>query len=256
MRMRPPIARAALAAGALLAAFLLARGPRIAVLGAMLPARTPIGGWFRSAGERLREPQRMTMLADQVASLQSERATLERRIAELEAASASARHAPPANRAVVPARVIAVVRLPGTRTITVAYPKDVTIRRGDPVVVRGSLVGSVIGNDGNTAIVRLLTDGESRTLAALTVRGAPIGVVTATTGGGLTLTHIPRDVDLTPGTTIMTAATEDGRIPPGIPIGQTLDVRDDTGGFFRTAVIDPFSDARDALTVDIWTVRP
>jgi rod shape-determining protein MreC len=117
------------------------------------------------------------------------------------------------------------------------------VRRNDPVVSSGSLVGHVSNVFPDTAQVTLLTDSDSYVAARDPNTGVG-GGIQAGTGGTLSLIQVQKSNKVNRGDEIVTAGTHNARLPDlypyGIPIGRVSSVgATDTNPYLQVQV-QPF----------------
>jgi rod shape-determining protein MreC len=137
--------------------------------------------------------------------------------------------------------------------LIITLHEQATSRVGDPVIAGGALIGTLVRRQSVRATVRLLSDANAAIGAARAGEVGAIGRVVRDSGGGLILTHVPRDRDIQVGDAIVTAAILP-EIPPGLLIGFIADVREQADGFFRVAAIDPAIDPVLISAVDVLTI--
>ncbi|HWK27000.1 MAG TPA: rod shape-determining protein MreC [Solirubrobacter sp.] len=132
------------------------------------------------------------------------------------------------------------------------------IRRGDPVINGGGLVGKVETAMGGSAVVTLLTDPEFAT-GGITATSQEPGTVVPAVGapGGLTFKFIENASRVRKGELVYTAGTISSRLeslyPKGIPIGK-IDRIDFGDGELDTRVhIKPAVDIRRLDVVQVLT---
>ncbi|MBI4433875.1 rod shape-determining protein MreC [Candidatus Uhrbacteria bacterium] len=203
-----------------------------------------------------RDPGRVRALEEEVATLRAQVAMLLQEHAErttiAEVLRANAALRVPGTP--VLARVLAGQFTPLRATMTVAFGGNAeTIADGDPVLWNGALLGTVRTHGSGRAVVRLLSDPDTRIGVARAHALGVMGVLEGGVGGGLRVTKIPADQTVTVGDAIVTAALEE-RIPSGIPIGTITEVRPDPDGFFQTAAIDVAHEPRRATVVTVLHV--
>lgn len=92
--------------------------------------------------------------------------------------------------------------------------------------------------DGQNAPALLLGGPGSMASALVVTRGEPKGIVFREAGGGLMLTMLPKDAEISVGDAVVTAGLEEGA-PPGIPIGRIGEVYRDEREPFLSARVFP-----------------
>ena len=131
----------------------------------------------------------------------------------------------------------------------------------DDAVVAGdedgaSLIGRVVSASGNHSRVALLTDGESA-VAARTLEGGPVGVVSASVGNPdeLILDLIADDDEFKGGAMVVTAGFSDGDLtsifPRDIPIGKVGDAAEGQQELNNQVTVTPFVDFDDIDNVTV-----
>lgn len=198
--------------------------------------------WARAAATLVRAPGRLRELEAQLAELTTERTAWVHARAEAEALAAE--RGSEGTRTVpgtpFTARVLAATVNATSHELLIATG-DRAIPVGAPALAHGALIGTVTASGASRASVRLLTDPRTRIAVQRASVVGTIGILAARVGGGVAVTHIPRDTALASGDTIVTGLANAG-IPDGIPVGTIADLRDDADGFFRTAAVDPIGD--------------
>lgn len=202
-----------------------------------------IGGWAYAVGSAVRTPGSLRTLASENNRLRVENATLIRALAEADARSKPSALPPAITAPTITARIVAAEFRGPTQTVVLAAGSSDGVVEGDPVLATGALVGVVAEVGEHRAVVRLLGDYRVRIAAELARRSGAVGTTEPDPGGGIVLTMIPRDADLSVGDAVVTAAVNPG-VPPAIPIGTLTDLRTDSDGFFRRATIHPAGDPR------------
>lgn len=148
----------------------------------------------------------------------------------------------PGNLKVTAATVIG--RDPGNwfKTVTLNKGSRQGVEVNMTVLVPEGLVGRVIRVSDNTAQVMLITDPRSAISSLVQETRSP-GIVegTADTSGRLRMIHIPYDVFVRKGQTVVTSGLG-SFFPKGIVIGQIMEVKKDPTGLFYNAVIQPAVD--------------
>ena len=261
--MRSTFARALVVAGCtVLALLLFAIAPRalgrfgVPAAGIAAPitiAGNAVGNWVITVSQLMRTPRLLEARDAEITDLRTARMGLERDLARAYAELENAHVAtvlPPTTIIRTPARVTAATLTGTTQELTVIYGDGSEVAVGDPVVVRGVLIGTIVASGSRRAVVRLLTDPDTQIAAALTTSGGTIGIVEANPGGGLVLTHIPNDRVVRAGAGLVTSAAND-TLPPGLPIGTASEAHPDADGFFHFAPVTPLVDAHRSLMVEI-----
>ncbi len=134
------------------------------------------------------------------------------------------------------------------------------IRRNQPVVAAGGLIGKVSDVTGGTAEVTLITDASSAVSAQVMPRGAT-GIVHPVVGNpdDLLLDYISKDRRVTEGTTVVTSGFESDGVeslfPPGIAIGRVTKVDPEEAEQFQRVHVKPLADIRGIDYVQVLTER-
>lgn len=127
-------------------------------------------------------------------------------------------------------------------TVTIDKGSRQGIKEDMPVLVPEGLVGRVVRVGPNTAEVMLISDPRSAISALIQETRSP-GIVegTADPSGRLRMIHIPYDVFVRQGQTVVTSGLG-SLFPKGIPVGRVVDAKKDPTGLFYVASIQPFID--------------
>ena len=134
------------------------------------------------------------------------------------------------------------------------------IRRDQPVVAAGGLVGKVTDVTGGTSEVSLITDSSSSVSAQVMPNGAT-GIVHPVVGDpdDLLLDHIAEGRRVTEGTTVVTSGfRSDGLqsiFPRGIAIGRVTKVDPEEAEQFQRVHVEPLADIRGIDYVQVLTER-
>lgn len=134
------------------------------------------------------------------------------------------------------------------------------VRRDQPVVGAGGLVGKVSDVTGGTAEVTLITDASSAVSAQVMPNGAT-GIVHPVVGNpnDLLLDYISKGRRVTEGTTVVTSGFESDGVqslfPRAIPIGRVTKVDPEEAEQFQRVHVKPFADIRGIDYVQVLTDR-
>jgi rod shape-determining protein MreC len=134
------------------------------------------------------------------------------------------------------------------------------IRRDQPVIAAGGLVGKVTDVTGGTAEVTLITDSSSAVSAQVMPNGAT-GIVHPVVGDpkDLLLDYITKGRRVTEGTTVVTSGfSSDGVqsiFPRGIAIGRVTKVDPQEAEQFQRVHVKPLADIRGIDYVQVLTKR-
>lgn len=137
----------------------------------------------------------------------------------------------------VSAEVIGREMGPWARNLLVDKGSREGVREGMAVITPTGLVGRVSEVGLSSSRVVLMTDPHFRVTGTL-LKSRISGLVSGGSGGELTLTYLPLDLELQPGEPVLTAG---GRsfCPDGIPIGVIRKIEIDRSQLFRTARLEP-----------------
>jgi rod shape-determining protein MreC len=130
------------------------------------------------------------------------------------------------------------------------------VRRGDPVVAAGGLIGKVEAVSGGTAVVALITD-QSFATGAVTGESRAQGSITSAVGvtGDLLFDPVDSGARISEGELVSTQGTIESRLrsryPPGIPIGLVSRIDLGDGELDRRIHVKPTADP---LTVEVVQV--
>jgi len=160
----------------------------------------------------------------------------------------------------VGARVI--VRSPTVwySTLKIDKGSDDGVRRNQPVVAAGGLVGKITDVTGGTAEVTLITDSSSAVSAQVMPNGAS-GIVHPVVGdpNDLLLDYITKGRRVTEGTTVVTSGFESDGLesifPRGIAIGRVTKVDPRETEQFQRVHVKPLADIRGIDYVQVLTER-
>lgn len=160
----------------------------------------------------------------------------------------------------VGARVIARSPTVWYSTLKIDKGADDGIRRDQPVIAAGGLVGKIGEVTGGTAEVRLITDSLSSVSAQVMPNGAT-GIVHPVIGNpnDLLLDYITKGRRVTEGTIVVTSGfVSDGResiFPRGIAIGRVTEVDPQEAEQFQRVHVKPLADIRGIDYVQVLTKR-
>lgn len=102
---------------------------------------------------------------------------------------------------------------------------------------RPVLLGRVVEVNDSSSKVLLFTDAISA-VSVTVERTGDIGLLEGRNGPRTVINYLPRMSDIGPGDTVVTVG-RGGIFPPGLPIGQVIEVRDSADGFFKEAIVRP-----------------
>jgi rod shape-determining protein MreC len=145
-------------------------------------------------------------------------------------------------------------------TIKIDKGSNDGVRRDQPVVAAGGLVGKVSEVTGGTAQVTLITDASSAVSAQVMPNGAT-GIVHPVVGNpdDLLLDYISKGRRVTEGTTVVTSGFESDGVeslfPRGIAIGRVTKVDPEETEQFQRVHVKPLADIRGIDYVQVLTER-
>lgn len=157
----------------------------------------------------------------------------------------------------VGARISALSPTVFSQSITINKGTGASIRKGDPVLGAGGLIGKVDEVGGNFARVELITDRDWGTGGSVAQSGSK-GSLKAATGGTreLLLSALGSTGRVKVGDVVVTNGTASPRFPSAyprdVPIGKVTKV-DDSGSDAQQAHVAPFADVRDLTYVTVLT---
>jgi rod shape-determining protein MreC len=143
---------------------------------------------------------------------------------------------------------------PFAHTLEIAAGSSAGVRLNSPVVSGDGLVGIVSNVFPRTAVVTLLTDGQSA-VAARDVQTRVRGMVKTGPGGTLILDQVSKQLRVKEGDALVTDGTHNARYPDlypyGIPIGRVTSVGATDTSTFLQVQVQPFANlgALDAVAV-------
>jgi len=127
---------------------------------------------------------------------------------------------------------------------------------GQPVLDANAVMGQVTRVDPLSATVLLITDASH----GLPVQINRNGLRTVARGTGfinrLELSHLPKNADVRAGDQVVTSGLG-GHFPPGYPVAEVVEVRQESGEPFATVIAEPtarLDRSREVLLV--WTLAP
>ncbi len=128
-------------------------------------------------------------------------------------------------------------------TIGISVGRDDGVQLNMPVVGSGGLVGQVVATSHHTAVVRLITDGQS----TVGVRYGPApGSLAVLTGQGagkpLSADLVPTNQPLVDGEVFTTSGLQGALYPPGIPVAKVVSKRSGLASSQETVALQPLAD--------------
>ena len=147
---------------------------------------------------------------------------------------------------------------PGNFESTVGIDKgtDDGIVVDQPVVSGRGLLGRISRASAKRATVLLLTDRDSG-VSVRTVRKGVTGVINGRPDAEMqTLDLVDTQSDVKRGDELVTAGTENGPFPPGIPVGEVASVRRRPGDLLSRITVELYADAATTVFVRVleWPV--
>ena len=139
-----------------------------------------------------------------------------------------------------------------TATITLDKGRDDGVDVGYPVVGAGGLVGQVIQSFHHTAVVQLITDGQSKVGVTFGSTQQYTGIVdgqgpTRSMTADLVAPHTP----LKKGEPMYTSSLDAAAFPPGIPVATVASFHTSPGASQETIHVDPAADMGQLAYVDV-----
>ncbi len=137
-----------------------------------------------------------------------------------------------------------------TATITLDKGRADGVDVGYPVVGAGGLVGQVIQSFHHTAVVRLVTDGQSK--VGVTFGNQLIGIVDGQgPSSSMTADLVAPHTALHKGEVMFTSSLDAAEFPPGIPVASVRSFHTPAGASQETIQVDPKADLDQLAYVDI-----
>jgi len=137
----------------------------------------------------------------------------------------------------VAARVISFDPSNLRKSIIVDKGKKQGIKIGNPVITKDGVVGWVSRVADSVSQIMLVSDPEF-SMGAKVKRSDAIGVVSGSLGGGCKLRYLDLDENIQVGDEVVSLG-QNSRFPPGIIIGEVVDVSKEQSGLSSFAVIKP-----------------
>ncbi len=142
----------------------------------------------------------------------------------------------------VACQVIATDTSDFAATVTIDKGRSDGVTIGMPVVGSGGLVGQVVLASHHTAIVRLVTDGQSVVGASYGPSGSPAIVAGEGWGKPLSGQLVPADTPLARGTLFSTSGLQGAAFPPGIPVARVTSASTGTVASQEIVTLAPVAD--------------
>jgi rod shape-determining protein MreC len=143
-----------------------------------------------------------------------------------------------------------------TMTITIDKGRADGVDIGMPVVGAGGLVGQVIQSFHHTAVVQLITDGQSK----VGVTFGPNSLTGTIDGQGpdssMTADLIAPHTALTKGEIMYTSSLDGAAFPPGIPLARVKSFHTSAGASQEAVSVTPMADLTQLAYVDVVVWEP
>ena len=137
-----------------------------------------------------------------------------------------------------------------TATITLDKGRADGVDVGYPVVGAGGLVGQVIQSFHHTAVVRLITDGQSK--VDVTFGSQLLGIVDGQgPSSSMTADLVAPHTPLKKGEPMFTSSLDAASFPPGIPVATVRTFHTSAGASQETIDVDPAADLSQLAYVDV-----
>ena len=140
-------------------------------------------------------------------------------------------------------------------TVRINKGADEGVQRGSPVVCTDGLVGRVLEVTSDTADILLLADANSK--VSCYIEGAEAGARGIVSGAGISVSHgkldllhvvepmslayLDKAIEIKKGARVITSGLG-GVYPPGLPVGEIVDVSPDSSKLFQRATVAPYAD--------------
>lgn len=141
-------------------------------------------------------------------------------------------------------------------TINIDKGRDDGVAVGMPVVGGGGLVGQVVASYHSSAIVRLITDGQSRVGAVFGSPGTYATVTGQGSGRPLDVDYVPPGTTVTKGEPLFTNGLAGGTYPLGIPVATVTSAHTLPGAVQVTVSATPTADLQHLTYVDVVVWEP
>ncbi len=144
-----------------------------------------------------------------------------------------------------------------TQTISIDKGRSDGVDVGMPVVGSGGLIGQVIQSFHHTAVVRLITDGESK-VGVTFGQGANALVDGQGPGNDLTADLVPPHTPLHKGEVMYTSGLQAASFPMGIPVAAVQTFHTSPGASQVSITVSPQADLSRVAYVDVvlWAPAP
>jgi rod shape-determining protein MreC len=144
-----------------------------------------------------------------------------------------------------------------TQTITIDQGRSEGVDVGMPVVGAGGLVGQVLQSFHHTAVVQLITDGQSK--VGVTFGGINPGIIDGQgPDSAMTLDLVPPRTALHKGEVVYTSGLDDAAFPPGIPVARVRSFHTGAGASQESITVTPAANLNqlEYVNVMLWAPSP
>jgi rod shape-determining protein MreC len=146
-----------------------------------------------------------------------------------------------------------------TATITIDKGRDEGVDEGMPVVGSGGLIGQVIQSFHHTAVVQLITDGQSKVGVTFGGTADYTALVDGQGPGNLmTADLVPPHTPVTKGEVMYTSGLQAAAFPPGIPVATVASFHTGVGASQETITVNPAANLSQVTYVNVilWAPSP
>jgi len=208
------------------------------------PIDNVFSGAFQPVASFLSNAGNVNSLRDENARLRIENETLSNKVTQLQQDAQTVNDLQAALKIVqssssetrVAATVVVIDNTPFTDVVGIDRGSGSGIKVGMVVLsAQGTLMGTVISVNSDSAFVRKITDSKSK-VNAHDLESKSDGIVAGTPNRGLTFDLSQADIKV--GDTIVTSGLG-GNYPPGIPIGKVSAVSGTSQDLFRQVTVEP-----------------
>ena len=213
---------------------------------------SPIGSFFAGAfnyGSLQAENQKLQATVGQLRMQQAERGYENEQLRKLTALQ----NLPFLNSLpVVMAQTVNQYSSNFTATITLDKGRSDGVDVGYSVVGAGGLVGQIVFASDHTAVVRLITDGQSKVAVSFGPQQQNTAIVDGQgPSNDMTADLVPPHTPVTKGETMYTSSLEAASFPPGIPVARVATFHTASGASQESITVDPAADLSQLAYVDV-----
>lgn len=152
----------------------------------------------------------------------------------------------------VPAKIIGATADPTFASLIVNIGDSQGVAVGQAVVVdNGVLIGTVRSVEAQHAEILLIGDKRSVIDASVSNEDQTPGVISGQFSTNLYMDLIPQGKRIAPNAVVVTRSSD--QLPDGLVIGKVVEVSDNPGQLFQTALVAPAASVEDATIVSIIT---